>query len=211
MARRFCKLLFIIVVLLSQDRPVLAQDHGAGVLLTLVSPNGDLGQYLKKSPGYGLFLYDRSEDGRWKYVVTFMHTSTTARMDTVPTYGIQQSGNSTTILPGYTTYGKFNMNYVNGCLSHRIVHYHQLSWYAGVGVLAGISHISYTRSIETVSFDKASTDSFIAGLIAGTSVDYKLNEKFLFSLDGRCNFTYTSDWSSNYTHTTIGLSAAYLF
>ena len=133
------RILIILAVLFLFVESTSAQ---IGLKMSMVSPNGDIGQYYNKGVSGDLFVVAKDDNGPWRERAGLFYTKLTSRLDTVPVYAVQtgtlMGGSGTTVLPGYLVDHKFSMGYVYIDIGYRVLRVKKLSLYIGAGLDAGI-------------------------------------------------------------------------
>jgi hypothetical protein len=208
------KILKILVILFLFAEAVSAQ---IGFKTSLVSPNGDIGQFYNKGVSGELYVIAKDDDGPWRERAGIFYTKLKSRLDTVPVYAVQSGatlsgGNGgTTVLPGYLADHQFSMCYVYIDIGYRVLKVKKLSLYVGAGIEGGISHVQYARGYETLLQETADNDLTIAGYRLTTNIEYLINSHFEVLFEAVANRMTTTDWSTKYEHNTFGIGVDYYF
>jgi hypothetical protein len=174
-----------------------------------VYPNGDIGEYFKQGNAISLFVCNSKYEGKIKSTAGVFYTKLAPRMDTVPVYGVQQTGSSTLITPGYLVDHKFYMLYLYVDFDVRIFMIDNLSIFAGVGLGVGKAHVEYDRGYETVLTEQANNDVPMGDFRLKTSIDYEITPHFDAFFRSVFNFATATDWSSSFKHYTFGAGFTY--
>ncbi len=180
-----------------------------GIKGGLFSPYGDIGQYFKKTPSFEVFLFNADEENRYKIRFGYYYANLPIRIDTVPIYAIQYP--SVTVLPGFLVNKNLTMQGLNSDFSYRVAHIGELSLFAAAGLCISIGHIESVKQIETVYLSTTNSDTWIGGFRLMASLEYKLSESFDLIADASYNKVVTTDYATDFTHTTLYFGINYRF
>ena len=183
-----------------------------GVETSLVSPNGDIGQFYKKNISADIYAMSGDADDRLRVRMGLFYTKLSPRLDTVPIYGVQIGGTpQTLVVPGILVDGKLSMEYMYGDISYRVIKIKKFALFAGIGIEGGKVHESYYRVLETVLTDITNSDVLVAGYKANSSIEYKINPRFDVYFQANYIHLIATDHSTNFTHTTMGVGTNVYF
>ncbi len=180
-----------------------------GIKGGLLTPYGDIGQYYKKTPSFEVFLFNADEENRYKIRFGYYYANLPIRIDTVPIYAIQYP--AVIVLPGFLVNKTLIMQGVNSDFSYRVAHLGNLSLFAAAGLCISIGHIESVKQIETVYTETTNSDTWLGGFRLMASLEYKLSESFDLIADASYNKMVTTDYSADFTHTTLYFGINYRF
>jgi len=180
-----------------------------GIQVSEIIPKGDIGQYYNKGKSIDIYFALQTDDGKWKYRFGFFYTNLTPRIDTAPICGVQYDGNNITVFPGFLVNHDVNMKCLSADIDRRLIFIHGFSLYIGLGLIMGISHTNYVKTIETISTETGDIDTKIAGLKANSMLEYRINDHFDAFIDGSKNFITSVNWATSYTNYQVGFGLHY--
>ncbi len=203
----FFKILLICVSLYAG-----AASAQVGFETSLMSPNGDIGQFYKKNISADLYFMNGYMDGRLRIRIGVFYTKLSPRLDTVPIYGVQIGGTPyVQVVPGILVDGKLTMVYLYGDMSYRLLKIKKFALFAGLGIEGGKVHEIYYKSLETVINETANSDVLVAGFKANASIEYKISPRVdVYTQASYMNLVAT-DHSTNFKHTNMGVGINYYY
>jgi hypothetical protein len=203
------KILKILAVLFLFAESASAQ---IGFKTSLVSPDGDIGQFYNKGVSGDLYFVAKDDNGPWRERAGIFYTKLSARLDTFPIYAVQTGPTvpgGTLVLPGYQVDHEFNMLYIYMDIGYRVLRVKKFSLYVGAGLEGGKSNVQYDRGYETVLQETGNTDLLIAGYKLTSNLEYRVNSHFEVLAEAVANRMTTTDWSTKYEHNTFGIGIDY--
>ena len=185
-----------------------------GFKLSEVIPNGDIGQFFNKGIAPDLYFFDYWHEGKIRIRMGFLYTQLTSRKDTAPIYAALINGGAPPIyVPGYLVNHNLKMYYMHGDISYRLLHLHDISLFAGIGIVGGIAHDDYEKGYETIITETGKDDNKIAGFDFIANIEYKISEHFDILAEAalmKIGSTSISD-NTSYLHSTISIGGNWIY
>lgn len=179
-----------------------------GIKGFLFSPNGELGQVMKKHISVEILKIEEFDgNSRWRFGFDYMPLK--PRLDTFPAYAIK-SDNGTIILPGYIVYkncwsaaGFIGMDF-------RLMDNDKFRPYAGADFIFGIISYKYWKKINQSTDGEVDDSELYYGLRLRIGCEYSITDRMQAFLDLSAA-GYRTEYARFMSHYEIGLGLSYKF
>ena len=176
-----------------------------GVKVAYLMPRNEFGMDFNRAPGYEFYCQFRDDGGagRWAARLGVFYANFKPRLDTVPSYMVQEF--PTMIFPGYIVYRKLSFIGLTMDYAYSVVHQKGFRLDLGLGLIIGQYHQEYEQGYATIITTSGSQDVRFCGLRPRITAGYQLNRFIELYVECMDAFLTNTDWSSQFHHTGLGL------
>jgi hypothetical protein len=147
-----------------------------GLQLLQFRPTGEMGMVMKKGIT-GELLYMDNFDDRWRVRAGLSFISLRPRMDTFPSYAIEES-NGVTVLGGYQVFHKYSLTFLSVGVDYSIIDKEPFFFYPGVDLVVGGLDTKYDTSYPTFLDESYSGGEVLVGFRFRLGGEYAISKTF---------------------------------
>jgi hypothetical protein len=147
-------------------------------------------------------MRNKEGEGPFAARISVFYTTFTPRLDTFPTYIIENGGQR--ILPGFVTYKNLVLKGISIDYSYSLVRLGRLRLDLGAGVVVGKYRIEYYSVYKTVINSHGVEDELLAGLRPKLDLGLQINRYVELFGEYKYNINTSLDWARQFGHNAIG-------
>jgi|GEM_PF-1584589 len=184
-----------------------------GVKVMQMQPRGDIGYVYKNGIAYEVYYAIDYYKHRMRSKVGFFHSGNQPITDTFRTVSTEGSGANMLVKPGIIMYEKLNMNGIFIDHSVKIVKVRQFALHAGIGLTGLFTKYKFRDGIEGsyISATYGEIGQFAVGVRGNIILSYQAGENLLISAEAGHSAVIADDWTTSFSHHTLGIGVAYYF
>ena len=182
-----------------------------GVRLIQFRPAGQQGFAMNKTlTGEIMYIENFNEANSTRARLGICFAALKARLDTFPLTAVKESGNTTSILPGYEVFHKYNVYFLFAGVDYPVLKHNSFYLFPGIDFLIGGIDMKYDLYYETFKEESFTGGNILVGFRLRAGAEYEIAEKAGVFLEVTRNMYFVED-QGFLSHNDIGLGFRYNF
>ena len=184
-----------------------------GIKGSVMDPMGDMKLIFKNGKSFEIFYVKNYFKGRLQGRLGYYHANAAPGLDTFRRTTVEFGNMAGTdrLLPGYEVYRNLKMNMLTIDYSFRVASIKDFSFYAGLGLVVGLSRFEYERDIETSIIESGVVNDEVGGLRGNVRVAYNIIGHVQVFAEASHSAVVETHWSTGYSHNNVGIGVNYFF